>query len=107
MKTLQIKERSLTDDVRAIKILLDWCTSNDVPPYLERIDVKTAVRFMDDMPAFTGLGWATNTKYLGRLRRYWGYLVKRTPVTVNPWLDLHLEKPSDEHDEEERAFTDT
>ncbi len=84
MKSLTIKARSLTDDVRAIKLLQEWCAANDVPPYLERFDIKTAVRFVDDMPAFTGLGWATNAKYLGRLRRYWGYLVKRTHIIANP-----------------------
>lgn len=106
MKTLKIKERSLSDDPRALKILLEWCAANDVPPHLERIDVKTAVRFMDEIQEFTGLGWATATKYLGRLRRYWAYLVMRTPVDRNPFEGLHLERPVVEHDEEERAFTD-
>lgn len=31
----------------------------------------------------------------------------RTPVTVNVFADLHLAKPSVDHDEEERAFSDT
>lgn len=106
MATLKIKARSLSDDPRALKILLDWCVARDVPPYLERIDVKTAVLFMDEMEAFTGLGWATATKYLGRLRRYWAYLVKRSHVDRNVFADLHLERPSVAHDEEERAFTD-
>lgn len=70
MKTLKIKERSLLDDARALKILLEWCAARDVPPYLERIDVKAAVRFMDEMEEFTGLGWAILNKYLGRLKRY-------------------------------------
>lgn len=107
MKTLKIKERSLTDDPRALKILLEWCAARDVPPYLERFDVKAAVRFMDELQDFTGLGWATATKYLGRLRRYWTYLVLRTPVDRNVFAELHLEKPSVDHEEEERAFTDT
>lgn len=106
MKTLQVKERSLTDDPRALKILLEWCAAHGIPPYLERIDVKVAVRFMDELQDFTGLGWATATKYLGRLRRYWAYLVMRTPVDRNVFDGLHLEKPSVGHDEEERAFTD-
>jgi integrase len=62
---------------------------------------------MDELEAFTGLGWATATKYLGRLRRYWAYLVKRTHADPNVFADLHLEKPSVAHDEEERVFTDT
>nr|USU34268.1 tyrosine-type recombinase/integrase [Methylobacterium sp. OTU13CASTA1] len=106
MKTLQIKPRSLTDDTRAIKLLQDWCASTGVSPYIETFDIKTAVRFMDEMPEFTGLGWATNTKYLGRLRRYWGYLTKRTHVASNPWVDCQLEKPTGQHDEEERSFTE-
>ncbi|MGU3422532.1 tyrosine-type recombinase/integrase [Methylobacterium sp. D54C] len=106
MKTLRIKPRSLTDDVRALRILLDWCRGNGVDPYLERIDVRTAVRFMDDIGSFADLGWASSTKYLGRLKRYWGYLVLRTHVADNPWTHCQLEKPEENADMEERSFTD-
>ncbi|WP_437871814.1 integrase [Methylorubrum extorquens] len=106
MKTLRIKPRSLTDDVRALAILLDWCRSVGVDPYLERIDIRTAVRFMDDIGTFASLGWASSTKYLGRLKRYWGYLLKRGIVADNPWVHCQLEKPDEDADSEERAFTD-
>lgn len=106
MKTLNIKPRSLTDDVRALDILLDWCRSVGVDPYLERVDIRTAVRFMDDVGTFADLGWASSTKYLGRLKRYWGYLLKRAVVTDNPWVHCRLEKPAEDVENEERAFTD-
>lgn len=106
MKTLRIKPRSLTDDVRALAILLDWCRSVGVDPYLERIDIRTAVRFMDDIGTFADLGWASSTKYLGRLKRYWAYLLKRAVVADNPWVHCRLEKPEEDAENEERAFTD-
>ena len=107
MKTLQIKPRSLTDDPRALAILLDWCRHADIEPYLESIDLRTAVRFMDEMPGFTGLSWATNAKYLGRIGRYWAWMTRRIFVGANVFADLRLEKPPIEHGEQERAFTDT
>lgn len=107
MATLVIKERSMTDDPRALKILLDWCLKDNVPPYLENIDQLTAVRFMDEMPKFTGLSWATNAKYLGRLGHYWKFLLLRAKVKANPFRDLRLPKPGTDPALEERAFTDT
>ena len=107
MATLVIKERSKTDDPRALKILLDWCHQRNIPPYLENIDQLTAVRFMDEMPRFTGLSWATNAKYLGRLGHFWKWMLLRMKVQANPFQGLALPKPSVEHSEEERAFTDT
>ncbi len=107
MKTLVIKERSKTDDPRALKILLDWCVAKDIPPYLENIDDLVAIQFMDDMPAFTGNSWATNAKYLGRLKLYWKWMLPRKKVKSNPFRDLNLPKPSADPTTEERAFTDT
>ncbi|WP_246685085.1 integrase [Methylobacterium sp. WL69] len=106
MKTLKIKARSLTDDPRSLKILLDWCAAREIQPYLERIDIKVAVRFMDELQDFTGLSWATSAKYLGRLNRYWTYLVRRTPIDRNPFEGLNLEKPTANRSEEERSFKD-
>ncbi|POR42368.1 tyrosine-type recombinase/integrase [Methylobacterium sp. V23] len=107
MQTLVIKDRSKTDDPRALKILLDWCHQKDIPPYLENIDQLTAVRFMDEMPRFTGLSWATNAKYLGRLGHFWKWMLLRMKVKTNPFQGLALPRPSVVHGEEERAFTDT
>lgn len=106
MKTLKIKARSLSDDTRALRILLDWCAAREIQPYLERVDVKVAVHFMDELQDFTGLSWATAAKYLGRINRYWLYLVKRTNVDRNPFEGLTLEKPATVHGEQERSFTD-
>ena len=106
MNTLTIKPRSLTDDVRALDLLLNWCRTNGIDPYLERVDIRTAVRFMDDIGTFADLGWASSTKYLGRLKRYWAFLLKRAIVTDNPWIHCRLEKPDEDADAEERSFTD-
>lgn len=107
MKTLRIKERSLADDVRALKLFKDWCSANEVPPYIERIDVKVAARFKDNIEEFANLSWASANKYVGRMRLYWDYLVEGTHVAINPWLRLKLRRPSEDPDDAEREFTDT
>jgi len=106
IKRTKIKERSLKDDTRALQILLKWCVERGIEPYLERITTKVAVRFVDEIEDYTGLGWASCTKYIGRLRAYWKHLVKRTPIETNVWVGLSLNKPTTEPDEEERPFTE-
>ena len=106
IKSTKIKERSLKDDVRAMHILLKWCAARGIEPYLEHVTIKVAGRFGDEIEEFTGLGWASCTKYISRLRAYWKYLVKRTPIEANVWIGISLSKPRIEPDEEERAFTD-
>lgn len=107
MKTLRIKDRSLADDVRALKIFSDWCAANEVPQFIERIDVKTAARFKDSIEGWANLSWASANKYVGRLRYYWDYLVEATHAPHNPWLRLKLKRPEVDPENEERPFTDT
>lgn len=106
VKGLKIKERSKTDDPRALKVLLDWCLEKNVPPYLENVDELTALRFMDSMPDFTGAAWATNNKHLGRLKLYWKWMKRRQLAKINPFYDLSLPKPDTDPATEERAFTE-
>ena len=101
------KARTKGDDKRAIAFLLDWCERNRIKPHLQAVDRKVALRFMDDLPGLAeGLAPATIKKYLGRLSRYWKWLLDRHHVEANVWAALPFEVPGTPHNEEERSFTD-
>lgn len=106
IETLKIKERSKMDDRRAVRLFLDWCQSKEIAAHIERIDVKVAVRYRDEMEAYTGLGWATCTKYLGRLKLYWDYLIERTAIHHNVWAGRRLKRRHEFRETKERAFSD-
>ena len=62
---------------------------------------------MDQLGALCGgLAARTQNKYLGRLSRYWAFMLKREHVGANPWQGLVVEVPVTKHNEEERAFRD-
>jgi integrase len=106
--TLKISERSALDEPRALNVLLDWLSIQNPPiqPWIGNIDETVATKFMDEMPRFTQLSWATNAKYFGRIRLYWAWLKKRRHAKENPFSDLAIEKERTQHDEEERAYAD-
>ncbi|EIM25237.1 tyrosine-type recombinase/integrase [Microvirga lotononidis] len=101
------KARTQADDRRAIAYLKQWCEQNRVRPMIQAITRKAAVRFMDDLHKVAG-GHSpiTLNKYLGRLSRYWQWLVLREHAELDPWARLKIQAPPRPHDEEERAFTD-
>ena len=107
MEKSHVKPRTKADDVRALRYLAERCEKNRVQPHVEAITRKTAMRFMDDFHALSdGLSPASQNKYLNRLSRYWGYMIRREIVEANPWVRVCLEVPAAKHDEQERAFTD-
>jgi integrase len=102
-----VKARTKADDARAIKYLTDWCTANRIPATLQAINRRVAVQFMDDFVNFSGgLNPITQNKYIGRLRRYWAFMLRRFYVESNVWHDINVEVPEIPHGEEERKFTD-
>ncbi|WP_035695005.1 DUF6538 domain-containing protein, partial [Aurantimonas coralicida] len=65
---LDVKPRTRGDDERAIRYLLEWCRREDVPPHLDAITERIAVRFMDDLHKIGPSGHpVTLNKYLRRL----------------------------------------
>lgn len=109
------KKRTEGDDRRAIKLLLAWCERESVRPVLQAIPRKVAVRFADALPviaAATGddagrrLSPVTLNKYLGRLSRYWEWLVRREEAEANVWDRLKLTEPKMGAAEQERPFTE-
>lgn len=103
----QVKRRTKADDVRAVNYLLAWCKTKRVPPTVEAINRKMAVRFMDDFHSLSGgLAPASQNKYFNRLSRYWAFLVRREIVEINPWVGVSVDVPATKHNQQERAFTD-
>ena len=102
-----VKARTKADDIRAVKYLTAWCQSHTVPPTIEAISRKLAVRFMDDLGDLTGqLEAATQNKYLNRLSRFWQFMAKREIVETNVWAGLRVAARPTPHNQTERAFTD-
>jgi integrase len=94
------------DDRRAMQIFLRWCFERSVPPYLENITRRIAVRFKNEIMSYTGLGWATCTKYLGRIKKYWDFLLEGDLIRSNVWPKKGLAREHEFIEDKERAFSD-
>lgn len=105
---LDVKERTLADDARALRMLKAWCEREAIPPMLESIDVSTAHAFVDDLVANSGLDHATCKKYVGRLAAYWQWMAPRFPAAAgkNAFAGISIRRPKRKPGESERAFTD-
>ena len=102
------KARTKGDDRRALGFLLVWCEHTGTPATLEAITRKEALRFHDVLPTLPGAppSPVTLNKYVGRLGRYWQWLMHRELVETNPWQGIKLPEPTTPHDELERPFSD-
>lgn len=102
-----VKARTLADDRRAMILLKQWCSKAGVPPHLQAITKKEAVRFCDELPSITdNLTPVTLNKYVSRLSVYWTWLENRHEVESNVWKGRRLREPQQTTDQKERPFTD-
>lgn len=107
MSMSHVKARTAADDRRAIKFLKEWCEKTGVPPHLQAMSKREAVRFCDDLPGLVGKSDpATLNKYISRLSVYWAWLEGRHEVDANIWRGRRLKKPMQTSDQKERPFTD-
>ena len=106
-KQLNVKPRTMADDKRAIRYLLDWCKANDVPPYVETFKKRDAVAFFDDFPDILGTKQPrTLNKYIRRLGSYWKWMGNRDDGIVNVWQERSYAVPHETTNDKERPFTD-
>lgn len=104
---LRVKPRTLGDDNRAMKYLLDWCKSENIPPFLETFGRREAIRFTDKFPELIGTNQArTLNKYIRRLGSYWRWMEGRDEVSANVWQGRTYTIPLETDDDKERPFTD-
>ena len=83
-----------------------WCEGSGVPGTVEAITKAVAGRYVAEGVA-AGLDPATHNSKITALSSYWRYLIKRTPVTVNPWSGQSRSTAGrNRHGERKRAFTD-
>lgn len=103
-----VKPRTLADDMRAMKLLKQWCQKIGVSPYLQNMTKREAVRFCDELPSLTPekLSPVTLNKYVSRLSVYWSWLENRHEVDANIWKGRRLKEPAQTTDQKERPFTD-
>ena len=81
--------KSRGDLKRAIRLLTEWLKAKHEPAFLEDVDRKLAGRFIDT--ALTnGRGHKKASAYLGFIREYWKWLVKRGHADDNPWLNQQV-----------------
>jgi integrase len=74
---------------------------------LQAITRKVAIRFRDALPEIAGRqSPVTLNKYLGRLSRYWAWLVNREEAENNVWDRVKLSEPKPTPMQQERPFTD-
>ncbi|TXN25077.1 integrase [Methylobacterium sp. WL9] len=103
---LFVTRRTKSDDERALKLILQWCARDGIPPSVERIDGKRAYAFADALKEMTGLDHVTLNKYIGRLSSYWQYLVQRTDAAkTNVFAGVVVKGPKKPHDQKERPFS--
>ena len=108
LKGLDVKDRTLADDARALRMLKAWCVRESVPATLEGIDVPSAHAFVDDLVANSGLDRVTCKKYVGRLAAYWSWMAPRLPAAEgrNPFAGIAIRRKKGEARQKERPFTD-
>lgn len=104
---LRVKARTIADDNRAMKFLLDWCKGENIPPFLETFGRREAARFTDVFPELIGTKQPrTLNKYVQRLGAYWKWLVNRDEIQLNVWEGRSYTVPPATDAERERTFTD-
>ncbi|WP_242220197.1 DUF6538 domain-containing protein [Shinella zoogloeoides] len=104
--SLRVKARTLADDNRAMKYLLDWCKAENVPPFLESFGRRDAIRFADAFPALIGTEQPrTLNKYIRRLGSYWKWMESRDEVSANVWQGRTYTIPIETDAQKERPFT--
>ena len=102
-----LKPRTLADDERALRYLLQWCKANSVAPFLESFGRREAARFVDDFGNEAhNLSPVTRNKYLRRLSQYWKWMVRRDAARGNVWEGQTYTVPRTLREDQERAFTD-
>ncbi|QPI25898.1 tyrosine-type recombinase/integrase [Sinorhizobium meliloti] len=107
MSMSNVKSRTAADDKRAIKHLKSWCESKGLPPTLQSITKREAVRFCDDLHKLVGKDDpATLNKYVSRLSVFWTWLEGRHEVEFNVWRGRRFKKPMQTTDQKERPFKD-
>jgi len=104
---LRVKSRTLADDNRAMKYLLDWCETENIPAFLETFGRREAIRFTDAFPALICTTQArTLNKYVRRLGSYWKWMESRDEVKTNIWQGRTYTIPQETAEHKERPFTD-
>lgn len=100
-----------TEDARkqAVRMLLEWCRSSNIPETVEAIDRKTAGRFVSEVFIAKRKDPATANKLISGLSAFWKWMGKRGHAIDNPWerQSLTVKKVKTEDGEDaKRPFTD-
>jgi len=108
LRSLDVKDRTLADDTRALRMLKAWCERSQTPATVEAIDIAAAHAFVDELVLGSGLDRVTCKKYLGRLSSYWQWMAPRLPAAAggNVFAKIVIRGSRQRSKAKERAFTD-
>ena len=65
--------------------LAAWTTEAGIPPTIEAITKQAASRYVTEALLGNGIDRKTANRKISAASAYWRWLVKRTPVSINPW----------------------
>ena len=74
--------------------LAAWTTEAGIPPTIEAITKQAASRYVTEALLGNGIDRKTANRKISAASAYWRWLVKRTPVSINPWTGQSLVKVS-------------
>lgn len=105
--TLIVKPRTLADDDRAMKYLLEWCRRAQVSPFAQTLTKRQAGMFAENgLRQEAGeLSAVTLNKYIRRLSKFWEWLEKHEYVSANIWAGQTLAEPHETDETRERPFS--
>jgi integrase len=111
---LQIGAKTIPSYRQSVRTLADWVrTQGDIPPFLESVTMRVAVRFIEERFEKAGVHSVTANKLLSGLTSYWDWLLKShrldPDVYRNPFKGQRVAKDKahrSEHKTEPRPFTD-
>jgi integrase len=92
----ELKEDTRERHERAVRDIVGWLRSNHLPPTIQAVTRKVAIRYIDQLPP--------GRRDSKRLSLYWQWLARRDEAQQDPWHGL-LATPR-ARVEPERAWTD-
>jgi integrase len=103
-----LNQRTKNQYRSTLTIFGDWCRLAGIPPTIEAVTKPVAGRFVIEHFVNRGINPRTSNKHITCLSSYWGWLMKRTGVDVNPWSGQSrpARAPARTGERPKRAFTD-
>jgi site-specific recombinase XerD len=102
-----LNQRTKNQYRSTLAIFADWCRHAGIPPTIEAVTKPVAGRFVTEHFVSRAIDPRTSNKHITCLSSYWGWLMKRTGVEVNPWAGQSRSRaPLRNGEKSKREFAD-